>query len=808
MKHQLTPVALATSIALLTLSSPTAAQTQTAPEAGVAALPAATLQKSTKSESLDLERVIVTSSKRAQPAYKIPYNVSVLTEEALRENNITDIKKLIAENEAINAPANSARFADTTTVRGLNTGNANANNIEQFVRSTLSYYLDDTPLPNIGYRIKDIARVETLIGPQGTLYGSGALGGTVRYITNQPKFGALEGAINTSVYQTKNGGLSNDTDGVVNIPLGNSIALRVSASHLDEKGYTDRITYRPWVATPKWTGTPNPSQTLYEDDDWQRVDGSRVSLRWKLSQDLEVSLAHTQQNQLAHGTTGTQILPLSEDPKATDPFKTATVVNVNTIISPNEEFASRGFVMNSIDVDWNLGFARLHSSTAQYQDRREGQGDYTGAGQTFYGFWDPSLDINDPTFNGKPALVSFNNYYEGLVHETRLSSLGEGPWSWIGGLFYTKTQRSLRFSELVPGLDAAGIPVTNIGRLPNEGYRENLQSDYSETALFGEVTYRPTDRLTLTAGARTFNYSDDGYSNIRDFTGPTSRESLANEKLSGKSYYKLNAAYQATADLLGYATYSQGYRRGGANGYRDYKTNIVNADIKGYQPDSTNNIEVGVKGYAFDRALYMQLAVYQIDWKSPQIGYTQTIDEFFPINGIANGPDARSRGLELSARYRLNENWQLTYGGAMTSAEFTNDKNIVLYANAKSADDISIAAGTRLWGAPKWKHNVGVRYLTALDNGMTLTAALRGRFVDQIQWSDSENRVYPAYSVYSANVGLSKNNWDVSLWVNNLTDNRAVVSNNTGTGQRSELGPRIVSLTPLTAGLNLSYAFK
>lgn len=807
LKH--TPVASAIALAFLSFGVTTAASAQTVPETVATDNTSNIASRQTaKKESTKLEQVVVTSSKRAQPAYKVPYNVSVLTEEALRENNITDIKKLIAESEAINAPANSARFADTTTVRGLNTGNANANNIEQFVRSTLSYYIDDTPLPNIGYRIKDIARVETLIGPQGTLYGAGALGGTVRYITNQPKFGATEGAVNTSIYQTKNGGLSNDTDAVINLPLSDTLALRASVSRLDEKGFTDRIVARPWQANPKWIGTPDATANIYEDDDWQKVDSSRVALRWKLSKDLEIGISHTQQTQLAHGTTGTQILPLSQDASATDAFYTREVSNDHTIISPNEEFANRNFSMNSFDVDWNLGFAKLHSSTSKYQDRRKGQGDYTGAGQSFYSFWDPSLDINNPAFNGKTALIDFNNNYEGVAHETRLTSQTDGPWSWIGGLYYTKTQRSLRFSEIVPGLDAAGIPVSAAERQPNEGYRENLASDYSETAVFGEISYKPTERWTLTAGARVFSYQDDGASSIRDYTGSTSRETRATETQSGKAYYKLNAAYQFTDDLLGYATYSQGYRRGGANGYRDYKTNVVNQDVRAYLPDSTNNTELGFKGYTFDRALYLQANVYQIDWKNPQIGYTQTIDDFFPINGIANGPDARSRGLELAARLRLNESWQLTYNGATTSAEFTDAKNIQLYANAASSDDVVIDAGTALWGAPKWKHNLGVRYSTVFDNGVALSASLRGRYVDKIQWSDNTGRLYPSYTVYNATVGLSKDNWDASVWINNLTDKKAVVSNNTGTGQRSDLGARLVYLTPLTVGLNLSYFFK
>ena len=306
-----TPIALAVSLALLTQASSLWAADQVvanAPEASEAEKNAKLVAKEDA-----LVTITVTASKRAEQAYKVPYNVSAISEETLRRENITDAKKLIADNVSISAPGNSARFTDSVTVRGLNVSAVDGNNIEQFVRSTLAYYLDDTALPFIGYRIKDITRVETLLGPQGTLYGSGSLGGTVRYITNQPKLGKTEARINTGVYQTKNGGLSNDTDVVFNLPLGQNFALRGSLARLDEKGYTDRVSNPPWNTNNgagTWSSKPDANKNVYEDDDWQKVNGGRVSLLWKITDDLSLTAAHTQQNQLAHGTSGASLTPL------------------------------------------------------------------------------------------------------------------------------------------------------------------------------------------------------------------------------------------------------------------------------------------------------------------------------------------------------------------------------------------------------------------------------------------------------------------------------------------------------------------
>ena len=198
----------------------------------------------------------MTSGRRDQAASSVPYNITAISQETLRNENITDAEKLIEQSVSNSALGNSARFTDSVTVRGLNISRLDANNLEQFVRSTLAYYLAGTPLPFIGYRIKDISRVEQLPGPQGTLYGAVSLGGAIRHITNQPIIGKYEDKVNTGFYQTKNDGLSNDTDVVVNMPLGETAAPRISAAKLVEKGYTDRL------SNPLWN-VNNGSDTRY-----------------------------------------------------------------------------------------------------------------------------------------------------------------------------------------------------------------------------------------------------------------------------------------------------------------------------------------------------------------------------------------------------------------------------------------------------------------------------------------------------------------------------------------------------------------
>jgi len=854
MKLHKTPIAAAVSATLLALSLQAHAQTVDASK--TEEQKASEANQTNKKPTTFLGTVTVTSGKRAEAVHKVPYNVTAMTEEQLREENITDIKKLISQSDAISAPGNSARFADSVTVRGLNVSSVSANNIEQFVRSTLAYYLDDTLLPNIGYRIKDVARVETLLGPQGTLYGAGSLGGTVRYITNKPKLGRIEGSLNTSFYQTTNGGLSNDTDAVINLPLGDSVALRASFAKLDEKGYTDRLSTPPWRTGPlAWDSKPNPQQNLYEDDDWQKVEGGRVALLWRVMPGLELSYSHAEQKQLANGTSGVSLLPvrvanaktpaeldaawrLNTSPCATgsctytDRATTPFAVNDHTILSRHPEFADRKFKLDTIGLDWDLGFARLNSNTSSFSDSRQGQADYASQGNAFYN-WFTAGNVRKST---NSLYMTFDNSYKGIQNETRLTSKGDGPLNWIAGFYFTEQERNWRFDEMFTGLDKlpsqgdfAAIDRKSAGGTVDSGYAEDLGSKSTETAFFGEIGYAVTDKWKVMAGGRLFNYKDNGSALILDYAGGLAdTNTRGDSEGSGKSYYKLNTSYQVTDNLLGYATYSQGFRRGGNNAFRDYKSKsqIIAPETQSYSPDSTDNIELGLKGFALNRQLYVQASIYQIDWKNVQTYFAQQLpDPFglgidFPLNGTVNGPNARSKGFELSTRYRVNENWQVSYSTSTTDAEWVTSREVCTYVSKNRPGDAGDPngpdcrnwdAGGKLNGSPKWKHNLGIRFSGVVLGDYDFSAALSARYVSQIgndrTDSASENPplVYPAYTLLNANVGLSKGPWSASLWVQNLTDLRSQVS--VQSLGDTIMGTRMIYTTPRTIGMNLSYRF-
>lgn len=818
----------------------------------------------------DAETIIVTATRRNETAIRVPYNITAIGEAQLREQNITDIKKLIDENVAISAPQNSARFNDSVTVRGLNVSPVGANNLDYFIRSTLSYYLDDTPLPNIGFRIKDISRSEALIGPQGTLYGAGALGGVIRYITNAPKLGDFEARVNASIWQVQGGGISNDVDFMVNIPLGDTFAVRGVYYRLDDAGFTDRVSNPPWFqGTRALTNDPNPAQNLYKNDDYEKTDGFRVSALWKPTDRFSARYSYAAQDQLAHGTSGASLLPLRVANAVTpadlelyfrnpgeefrgnpslpqscgtncqfrDERATPYAVNDSTIVSPYEEFANRDISMHTLEFDYDFGFAKLHSSTAYYEDMKAGQADYFSQGFAFYcdiSFFDIGGCLNSSIPGNRHGLVTFNTNGEGINHETRLVSTGDGPLNWILGVYYSETSSTTDFTELFPDPDGTG-PGVGLdvfsdrflgGKVlaspnPNEGYFEGFTTDYTETALFGELTYAITPRWRAMIGARVFNYEDTSERTLIDYSGDFISETNASTiKDEALSYFRFNTAFDITPSLLGYFTASQGFRRGGSNPFRNLNTTtrVVSDQVATFGPDSTDNLELGLKGSLFDRRLFIEASVYQILWRDTQTYYSQSINGF-PVNGTINGPDAISRGFEFSARYKLNENWQFTYKTALAQAEWNETKNYCTYNFAPGVTPVpcggtsgfagrTYTKGGDLGGTPNGRHDFGVRYTDTLIDGTEIYAGLRGSIRGKVQSDRCDTvicdiYVYPSYTVLNLSAGASKGAWDIGLWINNLADERAIISNQAA----GILGNRVISRQPRTAGINVSYKF-
>ncbi|TKB46369.1 TonB-dependent receptor [Thalassotalea mangrovi] len=789
---------------------------------------------SLKDEAKDMEVIEVTSLGRESLASKVPLNVTAMGAEELRAKGITDIKDLFADSVEISAPGNGARFNQSVTVRGLNVSAVRATNLTYFERTTLAYYLDATSLPQMGYRIKDVERVETLLGPQGTLYGGGSLGGTVRYITNKPDVEGFTFDFNTSVYQVKEGSLSHDTDMTFNVPLGDTVAVRANISRLDDNGYVDRYKQAVWWTEDEYR-KGSPEGEFFEDDDWEETTSGRIQLMWTPSDTFDINFSYIKQDQTAHGTTAASRWDVGEACEAFYPGSECPYVDREgaplqydryTLQRAHEEFTDREFEMSSVEFNWDVGFANITSSTAYYDQTSDGQGDYLNYGILYYNVFAfiPGLGFND---TNESAYVLYDNSYSGLEHETRFTSDGTGDWSWIAGFYYSDRESSLKFWEIYPTLDQAMIdawafdPVAAYpGRqYMDSGYFEDINSNYEEIALYGELDYKVTEDLTLTVGARVFNWEDTNNRNISDYTGWLGvDEKTTTNKGTGESIFKFNAAYDITDNQLAYFTASQGFRRGGTNSYRDDGDLMVSDQAQVFQPDETTNYELGYKGTMLDGDLYFQAGMYFIEWDGTQTYNSQSLFGF-PLNGTNNGPDAESKGIELHARYNITDSWTVKWAAANASAEFVETKSLCIFEGDENTPGNQCRTwyeGGELGGTPEWRHNLSVNYYQELGEG-ALDASFRARYVgelysDRVDTAPDENGnleefppfKFESYVLYNASIGYAMDNWKVTAWVDNITNEDAQTSYHFDGGP---FGYNTIYVTPRTIGVNFSYNY-
>ena len=487
-------------------------------------------------------------------------------------------------------------------------------------------------------------------------------------------------------------------------------------------------------------------------------------------------------------------------------LETPFLAGRDVVASRYPEFARRKFRLSSFDFDADLGFANLHSSTSYFKDTRRGQADYAGQGWLFYYVFNGNFGPTEFATDNS-AFITFDNSYKGWNHETRLTSTNDGPLNWIAGIYYTDTERSLKFSEFAPGLDdLVGVDRAVEGGNVDEGYREELGNRYKEIAVYGELGYEVTSRWNVTLGGRVFNYKDRAIADIRDYSfNLVDSQGDSTNTVKGKAYFKFNTSYDITDDALIYATVSQGFRRGGTNGFRDLGTRTVSPDVQNYKPDSTTNYEVGLKGFFADRQLYLQANFYQIDWKDVQTYYSQDVN-FFPVNGTTNGPNARSRGFEGMLRFNLSDALQVNFATAYTDAKWSSTKTVCLYTNDTSCR--TWTEGQKLGGAPKWKNSASIRYSGQLGANADGWVSLSGRFqgavqVDRADFPTDDVPSYPSYAVFDLRGGVDLGSLNVGLWVENFTNKRAQVS------QQNDrvMGARILHTAPRTYGINLSYGF-
>ena len=527
----------------------------------------------------------------------------------------------------------------------------------------VSTYINETPL-FANLRLRDIERVEVLRGPQGTLYGSGSLGGSVRYIYNKPDLSAFYGEISGGVSQTKNGdGINYESDLMLNLPVTDTFGLRASVGYTEQAGFIDQVArYKrhPDGSPVLDNGATDPindsanfyaGQPVFEHAEGvndAETESYRLAAAWQPSDRVAANLSYHHQSDDVGGTQMNSYAMFGED----------SLKNAALIAEPFE----REVDVFALDVDIDMGFATFTASASRYQSEGEGSRDLTGFYELF-SFWEAYYGNSPrPLIEDKSAFDD-----EGDVFEARLVSQGDGPFNWVLGAFYMKQDTAMSARQYYYGYDdyanACFIETGTFGGAPcglgtlfglqdangpvpvvkDEAYLVDQNNTFEDRALFGELTWHITEQWQVTGGVRYYDqtFETTQVGGLEFVPGGIAARSLDTE--DSDSLFKFNSSYYLNDDTNLYLVWSEGFRRGGANGLPNEAFGAaINNKAFLYEPDTTENIEVGVKGSLAGRYRY-SVALYDIDWDNMQSNLSCT---GLGLLCVVNVGEAQSRGVE------------------------------------------------------------------------------------------------------------------------------------------------------------------
>jgi iron complex outermembrane receptor protein len=722
----------------------------------------ASAQQAYTDDGAPLETIIVTATRRDANVQDVPFNMAALSQDAIDDLRITNLAELTRAVPGLYVPNQGPRGANLLTVRGLNvTSMGDTTLLGNGTGGTVATYLGDIPV-YVDLKMIDIERVETLLGPQGTLYGQGTLAGAIRYLPNRPDPAQFEAEAAGRVYSVgQSDGLGSQVWGAVNVPLvTDRLALRVAAGHFDDPGFVDYdyVVREPGVSNPNapfdGSGDDVPANLRrHEDVDTEETLTARVGLFWQATDALSANLTYYYQDQEVGGRTVGHDAALG----------TGRHVSAMRLLEPNDK--SNDLV--ALEVTWDAGFAELTSATGWSKFESKGRRDQT----------DFLMDL-DYGYEDFPSFAAYTNdelEEESINQELRLVSQGTEKWNWILGAYYNRYEADALAEEFAPGYYQWAFPDEAPADYSGLEYQEISDREFTETAVFGELGYRITDRWQVTVGVRWFDYEDELSRQVGfPFFGDVS---LDQRKVGDdETIFKLNTSYEFTPDVMGYLTVSEGYRTGGINlgppcpdPVPDEQTYCLMPDEILIAPDTTTNFEAGLRSRWFDGRLLLNAAVYLIEWNEPQVLSTSEIGAL-PIT--VNGGGAETRGVELTTRWSITDALELAASFAYADAQLTSDAEGLV--DGENAFD-----GDRLAGSPETQGALLLDYTRPLANGWTLNGNYSLTAVGDVYTKvglRSGGEALPGYAVHGVSLGVSNGPWSATLYADNVWDKYAVTS--------------------------------
>ena len=750
------------------------------------------------------EELVITAEKVKSTVQETPISVTALDGDQLLNAGITSIQQIARE-----IPGLSMRSAGP----GLTEYEARGLASNGGAAPTVGFYLDEIPLSPpalsqsgkvvIDPNLYDIDRVEVLRGPQGTLYGSGSMGGTVKIVTTAPKLHVWEGSAQGSVSGTKDGGTNGGASAALNVPLGDMFAMRVAVSGQHRSGWIDEVVINPFPVTPGVTKfgdlTKAPVQSVIHDANTSDLTTERVTLLFQPNDGLSVKGSFMHQHL---GMGGYDLLD-SQPIAGTSP---GPVYNAHYEPFALHEPITDDILISALTINYDLGFADLTSATS-YWDRYAIQ---TQDASTSI-FW-----TNATGAAGGPAPplvpVPYNEFDPSrqFAQELRLSSHDTGPLHWVGGAFWSSLHSVWVEQSSNPATIAFGSPTGSY-------FTSDNPYDMKQFALFADGSYSLTSHWKVAAGLRFYSYNSAQHEESWGYDAPNSLPgtitlTTAHDKGINPRF---NVSYQPSKTLNLYATASKGFRPGGANQIIP-PPNLPPHCTPGaleFKPDYVWNYEIGEKAKLLDNRLTINGDFYYIDWKGVQQVFTLVCGYQY----YNNAGDGRSFGPELEVNAKVTTRLTLNLSGAYTDSKITNPTAAYqqYVSQQASKPDGSFqcpstgACTAPILNIPKETASAALTYSDEIVPGYQLKGRFGFSFVGQ-----STDVAYfygftlPSYSIFDLRLTLDHESWTTQFFVDNLTDKRALLTANNTSFQFNI--PQIVRYStnqPRTIGAQATYRF-
>jgi len=721
-------------------------------------------------DTSQLDEIVVTALRRETNLQDTALSITALSGATLEKMGASTLQDLVASVPGLNLTEGNTGQR-RISVRGVQSAG----------ESTVGLYLGETPItgPNSAtsdpssmtpdLNMFDVSRVEVLRGPQGTLFGSGSMSGTFRVVFNEADTDDYEGAIDLTANSIHGGSEGYSARGMVNVPLVDDV-LGARLVLYDELrgGYVDNV-------------------RLNQDDiNEVRAYGGRLMLNFTPLENLKVTGLITLQNQDAKDSNGW--LP------GVGEYKND---NYTKLAFPNE------FRLYNLAAEWDLGPVTINGSTSYYTWDATKYIDGSLSALSVRAAGTYCARYNGITGACTPAqLASYRAYIDSVfplsgyqpmqvesrVHEVRMTSNSDGPFTWTVGAFYEDRSDSAVSStvEADPVSGEVYQPIVY-------NFSRSVAVDLTQKALFGEATYEVLQGLKITAGVRAYEYEKLSRSQVlstsfinASIAGPLTTY----DSSSDGQVYKLNVSYDVTPDAMVYAQYSEGFRPGGIN-----NTPGLTADLIPYSSDSLENYEIGAKTSWFDNRLTVNVSAYEIKWSNMQI--SASIPNF---SFIANVGASTIKGLEIEASARPMRGLSLTGSLGFVDGTLDVDQTTGLIVAAGKAGDT-------IPNEPDFKAAFAADYSWPI--AATIDAMVR---VDYSYMGEAISTFRPASPYYEtmgefSNVnlrgGVEGDGWGAYLFVNNLLDEVGKVKVTSSNTEEQ----RTYSIPPRTIGVNVRRRF-